>query len=443
MAVTGTLVAYAAEAGDAAPEHVPTLVATLVDTVGVALPGAQALPALEVWNDSDPAPGGASVWSGGTASPSRAALLNGTAGHALDFDDAVPGSPLHPSTVLWPAILAVAETRGCTWTDALAAADVGNSVLRAVTDALPGDVHYARGWHTTSTVGRIAGVVALARLLRLDATSARNALGIAASMAAGSRASFGTATKPLHAGLAAHDAVVAVALAEAGIDAHPDQLDAPLGFFEQYGEVGGRDGFAAALATAARTWPQQWSLKRHPSCYGTHYAVDAALALAPDLDPAAIERVEVRVHPGSLRPLIDRAPTSGLEARFSLEHCVAVALVDGAVGLDAFGDESIRRPDVVAVRDRVQVSAEDADAGFAHVRVVTTSGEHERQVTVTRGDARDPLTDDEVDEKAVACAVTAGWGAGDARTLVAHLRRAPQRGQVDLALLRRHDGGEG
>jgi 2-methylcitrate dehydratase PrpD len=443
MSVTGTLVAFAAEAGDAAPERVPTLVASLVDTVGVALPGAASLPALARWDAADPAPGGATVWCGGSASPSRAALLNGTAGHALDFDDAVPGSPLHPSTVLWPAVLTVAETRGRTWTDAFAAVDVGNAALRAVTEVLPGDVHYARGWHTTSTVGRIAGVVALVRLLRLDATVAHHAVGIAASMAAGSRASFGTATKPLHAGLAAHDAVVAVALAEAGIDAHPDQLDAPLGFLAQYGEAGPRDGFAVELAAAARTWPQQWSLKRHPSCYGTHYAVDAALALAPAVDAATVQRVDVRVHPGSLRPLIDRAPTSGLEARFSLEHCVAVALVDGAVGLDAFDDAAIRRPDVVAVRERVQVHAEDGDRSYAHVRVVTASGEHERQVTVTRGDARDPLTEAEVDAKAVECAVAAGWGEGDARSLVAHLRRAPQGGPVDLAPLRRHDGGEG
>ena len=442
MTVTGSLVAYAVSAGDAAPQHVPTLVATLVDTVAVALPGADALPALARWAEAEPAPGPATVWGGGTASVSRAALLNGTAAHALDFDDAVPESPLHPSTVLWPAVLALAEPRRLGWSDALAAVEVGNAAARALVETLPADVHYARGWHTTSTVGRLAAVTALARLLRLEEPVARHAIGIAASMAAGSRASFGTSTKPLHAGLAAHDAVVAVTMAEAGIDSHPDQLDAPLGFLAQYGDPGERDAFSARLAAWAQDWPTAWSLKRYPSCYATHYAVDAAMALAPGTDPARIERVEVRVHPGALRPLLDRAPTTGQEARFSLPHTVAAALVDGGLDLAALTDAAVRRADVLAVRDRVQVLPEDTGRAYADVRVTTSTGTRAQVVTVTHGDARDPLTDAEVDAKAVACARAAGWGEDAARSLIALLRQAPRGGPVDLARLRQHDGGE-
>lgn len=450
MTVTESLVAFSTSAPYAAPARVPVLVATLVDTVGVALPGVAELPALQRWDAADPAPGGATVWGRGTASTSRAALLNGTAAHALDFDDAVPASPLHPSTVLWPAVLAVAEVRGSTWTDALAAVDVGNAVVRAVTEALPGDAHYGRGWHTTSTVGRIAAVCALARLLHLDATTTRHALGIVASTAAGSRASFGTATKPLHAGLAAHDAVVAVAMAEAGMDAHPAQLDSPLGFLALYGEPADRTAFAARLAHRAAAWPQDWSLKRYPSCYGTHYALDAVLALAPSVS-GAVQRVDVRVHPGSLRPLIARRPTTGAEGRFSLEYTVASALADGRLGLDAFTDLALHRETVVALMDRVHVRGEGEPADlpevvglpYAHVRVVTAGATHERLVTVTHGDARDPLSAAEVDGKALACAAAAGWDELESREVVARLRTAPAGGTVDLSALRRTDGQEG
>src|SRR5690606_27852074 len=138
--------------------------------VGVALAGrhAPAVRAVGDWAAAEPSRGDAVVWG----SPVRrgagqAALLNGTAGHALDFDDACPTMPLHPGTVLWPAILAVADRR----TDpdrVVRAVDVGNAVLRAIGEALPMAAHYERGWHATSTIGRLAAVAALAQLRGLD-----------------------------------------------------------------------------------------------------------------------------------------------------------------------------------------------------------------------------------------------------------------------------------
>lgn len=448
MPVTEALVAFAGRPAHAAPERMPALVRSLVDTVAVALPGLDEVLSVERWAATEPTQGRSTVWGrGATVAASRAALLNGTAAHALDYDDAVPAMPLHPSAVLWPAVLAAAEAHGATWADALAAVDVGNAVVRAITETLPSDDHYGRGWHTTSTVGRIAAVAALTRLLALDEGAARHALGIVASTAAGSRAAFGTTTKPLHAGLAAHDAVVAVGMALAGVDADPDQLDHPMGFLAQYGVGGPRPDFSARLEHWASTWPASWSLKQFPSCYGTHYAVDAALLVGPELGTAPdVTAITVRVHPGSLRPLLGRRPATGPEGRFSLEYTVASALHDGSLGLDSFTDTALHRPAVARMQGLVVVEADAAPADlpvvagtpYAHVRVVLADGsEHARLVTTTHGDAADPLTDDELDAKARSCARAAGWSSDGASALIATLRGTEHGSAVDLSALRR------
>jgi 2-methylcitrate dehydratase PrpD len=185
-------------------------------------------------------------------------------------------------------VLAAAEAHGATWADALAAVDVGNAVVRAITETLPSDDHYGRGWHTTSTVGRIAAVAALTRLLALDEGAARHALGIVASTAAGSRAAFGTTTTPLHARLAALDAVVAVGMALAGVDADPDQLDHPMGFLAQYGVGGPRPDFSARLEHWASTWPELVDqavpvLLRHPLRRRRRAAGRSRAGTAPDV----------------------------------------------------------------------------------------------------------------------------------------------------------------
>ena len=175
-------------------------------------------------------------------------------------------------------------------------------------------------------------------------------------------------------------------------------------------------------------------MKRYPSCYGTHRAVDAALALHARLgdDAAAATRVVVEIHPASLQPLAAHAPTTPLEAKFSLEHTVASALLDGDLALASFTDDAVRRPAVVALRERVVVvpttdpvgGPDLGGAGFARVRVESASGADAVLVTITRGDARDPLTDAELDTKLRACAAGAGWADSDTETLLSALRAA-------------------
>lgn len=409
----------------------------LIDTVGVALAGreAGATAAVTSFTAAEPSIGRAVVWgSATTLGASQAALVNGTAAHALDFDDACPSMPLHPSTVLWPAVLAVCDEH----TDpagVVAAIDVGNAVMRALGEALPMDVHYGRGWHSTATVGRVAAVAALARLGGLSVTTTRHALGAVASMAGGSIANFGTATKPLHAGLAARDAVVAVRLVEAGLSAATDQFEHPKGFLAMFGAPD--EQALAALPDRldhwSRHWTQDWALKRYPCCYGTHRSIDAVLELRSEIDVREIDSIDVHVHPGSVRPLIDHEPTTGDEAKFSLPFAVAHAARFGVPGVADFTDAAVADPLTRELMRRTTVWPEPAPAGhgelagrpYALVRITTTDGiVREKVVTIARGDSRNPLSDSEVDDKFRSCATAARWSGAATSALLTQLRAA-------------------
>lgn len=403
----------------------------LIDTVSVAVAGMQtpAARALLELLELEPAPGECSIWGAGRrVGPSTAALINGTAAHALDWDDASPTMPMHPAAVLLPALVARAGQTPVTTDAFVAAYSVGSAVFRAVSEVLPLDVHYGRGWHNTSTTGRLAATAALATLAGLDVDTTRHALGAAASMASGSLANFGTMTKPLHAGLAARDAVMAVALAERGFSARPTQLEATGGFFALFGDTEHRT--LAELPERLRrwegAWTDDWAIKRYPSCYGTHRAIDAVLDLRAELDPAAISSVEVTVHRGGLKPLLPHLPTSGLEGKFSLPYTVARALRTGQVRLSDFTDEAVLDPalgglvESVVVREGDDPEQPGAGDPFTVLTVRTRDGaSYTRRVDISRGDSRNPLTAVELEDKAIDAFASGGWVAEQTRHLVA------------------------
>jgi len=399
------------------------LVFTLMDTLGVSLAGntSQVVTRLRDWSQRHPMPGSSLVW--GTqqqCDASRAALLNGTAAHALDFDDASPSMPMHASAVVWPALLAVADERGSSRDEVFAAAAVGQTLFRVLGEALPMSVHYPRGWHSTATIGRIAAALAVARLVGLSKTQAAYAVGIAASMAAGSIANFGTMTKPLHAGQAAQDAVLAVQFAEAGLNANISQLDHPKGFFALFGD-GTLD--RSDIHSRIKFWEAQWandvSLKRYPSCYGTHRAIDAMIAIRDHLaDIDDIAGIEITVHERGLEPLIDHFPTTELEAKFNLAYTVGLAAIQGRVALDDFADNWTCPPDVEKLMEITQIRTApyppdmpsiDGEP-FSRVVVRTFAGTSvEETVMHTRGGAQNPMTSTELIDKAVASAVYGGF----------------------------------
>jgi 2-methylcitrate dehydratase PrpD len=444
MGATADVAAFSSGRGTPVGGRSIELGRALADTVGCALAGkdspAEAL--VRGWVVREGTVGRSTIWAtGAQVSASHAALANGTAAHALDWDDVSPRCALHPSVVLLPALVAYAEEVGASGPELAPAYDVGAAVFRAVALVLPRAEHYRRGWHTTATVGRLAAVAALANLSGLDETTTRNALGLVASLAGGSLANFGTMTKPLHAGVAARDAVMAVGLASAGFTANTGQLEAEGGFFALYGAPteGGLDGLVADLEHWRTAWPADWALKRFPACYATHRAIDAALALRVELAGRLPQRLEVVVEPGGLRPLIDYLPVTGAEARFSMAYAVSAALVHGSLRLEHFETAALDDVRVRALMASVEVREAERppfgervfSEGFSTVTAeLSTADVCRRRVDTTHGDSRNPMSEADVEAKFADCCGAAGVREAEATHLLAVLRGVPE-GRID------------
>jgi 2-methylcitrate dehydratase PrpD len=354
------------------------------------------------WVRDEGSRGPCGVW-GSTlrASPSRAALANGTSAHALDFDDVCWAMNGHPTVPLLPAVLAVAEASGASGADALAAYVAGFEVQARLGQAL-GIAHYERGWHPTATLGGIGATVAAGRLLGLDAPALRRALGIACSTAAGSRMNFGTDTKPLHAGLAAQSGVVAAELAARGVTAREDGLEADMGLADLYD--GARPLALPSFAEPLALEKPGIELKPYPSCRFTHRLVDGVLALRERHPGERALRFELRLQPFAHKILIYPAPASGLEAKFSAPYCAAVAWLDGWPRLESFSDERAARADVQSLLRAVEVG-DASGSDEEEIAVVLASGARDAErVRLPRGHPERPLSEAERLQKVRDCA---------------------------------------
>ena len=349
------------------------------------------------------------------ASAQWAALVNGTLAHALDYDDVHMGVHGHPTAPTLPAGLALGEVRDASGRELLAAYVVGVEVMGRL-GGVVNPTHYDRGWHATATLGASGAAVAGARMLQLEPTQLRHALGMACSFASGLRQNFGTDTKPLHAGAAARNGVLAAQLAAEGVDADPNIFEAPNGFCSVAG-VPGRVLEESDLADLGRAWQvvnPGLGFKLFPSCYSTHRPINAVLALAEryDLAPERVERVECAASYSAVQMLIHARPKTALEGKFSMQYCLAAALIDRRVGLSHFTDEQVNRADIQALIPRVSVSVhpdlarpEQLSADFAEVTVQLVDGRsYTERVEFPAGHARRPLTDAELDAKYLECA---------------------------------------
>lgn len=293
------------------------------------------------------------IGQAGTSSPAGAALVNGTAAHALDFDD-VLSTVGHPSAVVVPAALAVAEQLDAD-VGALLTAVVTGIETQALVAVSTGPSHYARGFHSTATFGTFAAAASAATLRGLDAERFGAALGIAGTQAAGLKAMFGTMTKPFHAGRAASSGVLAAALAAQGFTAADDVLGAAQGFAATQSDAFDVEALRPPADAGWRTCDVQF--KMHAACYLTHASIDALSDLRRSGDAHAddIAAVEVAVPPGHLSVCAIPEPVTGLEGKFSLRYTAALALTGDRTGPSAFTDELVREPGLVALRDRVAV----------------------------------------------------------------------------------------
>jgi 2-methylcitrate dehydratase PrpD len=415
-----------------------------IDTVGVAIAG-RGEPAFTILArtvQADSAGRATILPTRGRASAGQAALLNGVAGHALDYDDVADQVKGHPSVVLVSALLAVAEARQSSGRELLEAYVVGFETACAVAAGINLDAHYRKGWHATATICILGAAAGAGRLLGLDPERLQYALGIAATMASGSRQNFGTMTKPLHAGLAARDAVLAAELAAGGFTSDPHQLDAPLGYFNLYGVDPDVEAVHAALAKPHVLLEHGLNVKKFPCCYNTHRMADAALALrAGGLRPADVHSISVSIEPDGLGPIIHHQPRTGLQGKFSGEYVVAACLLDGAVRLATFTDEAVSRPEAQDLLRRIHIEeaalppfgAPRFEHGYAGVEVTLQDGSTLRErCEFPRGDAREPLTDAELEAKFRDCLAFSG-GDWDADRLLAELKRLPDMERVSLS----------
>jgi 2-methylcitrate dehydratase PrpD len=324
----------------------------VLDWWGVTVGGVDE-PVARLLRDAMPEPEGpASVLgTGRTASPVTAALWNGTASHALDYDDTVTALPGHVTAPVLPGLLALAETRGASGRDLLTAFVLGVEVMcRVARSVAPG--HYRAGWHATATLGRLGSAAACARLLGLDAAGVDRAVGLAAAQMGGIQESFGTMGKPFQVGRAAADGLLSAMLAARGGTGPTSILDRPAwaGRFSP-------DWTPARLSEGlGRDWAvNDVFFKRFPCCFATHAALTALLDLAPRVDPAAIEAVELDVCRTTLLVADQRRPNTGLAGKFSTTYCAASALLRGHVREEHFTVEAVRDGAVRALADRVHL----------------------------------------------------------------------------------------
>ncbi|NCX88018.1 MAG: MmgE/PrpD family protein, partial [Betaproteobacteria bacterium] len=343
------------------------------------------------------------------ASAEAAAWINGAAAHALDFDDVALGG--HPSTVLVPAILAEAERLDRSGKDMLYAYLVGYEIWADLVSREKGS-HHLKGWHPTAVFGVIAAAAACGYLNRDSASACQMGLAIAGSFASGLVANFGTMTKPFHAGMAASHGISAMRLARLGLTATPDALEHHAGFLKAISENNDVDRFlpAQALGTPWKIMHAGLSIKRYPLCYATHRIIDGVLALrsAHQLKAGDIESVEAVIGVAQASMLRNHQPSTGLEAKFSLEFAVASALVEGAVGLNQLTDQVVARPEVRAQFAKLSVSItnrncpiEPAFSYADRVRLSLHNGSvlDSGDIRFARGNAMNPLSMEELEGK--------------------------------------------
>jgi len=305
-----------------------------------------------------------------------AALVNGGAAHALDYDDVNLAMPGHPSVAILPGLIALAEERRSSGRDLIAAFVAGYEAACRIGLALrPG--HYALGFHATGTVGAFAAAAACARLLGLDGEAAARALGIAGTQAGGLKSQFGTMCKPFHAGKASQNGLLAARLAARGFSSRPDLIECAQGFAATHGPDLRPE---KALDAPPGGFHLRANLfKYHAACYMTHAPIECGRQIRErhHLAPDDIATVALSVHFGSERICNIPAPTDGLEAKFSLRQTVAMALagIDTA-SLSAYSEATATDPALVRLRERIALDfRRNCPEAAAELTVTLRNGE--------------------------------------------------------------------
>ena len=428
---------------------------TLLDGFGLALAGSvsESAPVIHRYLETvGLMPGKASVI--GTKmkfSPRFAALANGIAIHADDYDDT--GSALHVNAPALPPTFALCEAENRSGKEFLLAYHVGVEVENKIGDAIS-QRHNGDGFHTTGTVGAFGSAAACAKLRGLDATHTERTLGLVGSQASGLRDNFGTMTKPFHAGHAAEAGVLSADLVSLGWTAAEDILEAPLGFYQAEGGTYDPRLIASKLGNPWMFASPGDLIKRFPCGTIQQAVMDKMLELIKtnNIKAADVEKVEVGGNENNVGTLFRHHPKTGLEAKFSMEYAVSILLVEGKAGLQQFSDAVVQRPDVQAMiaRSRFYVDPDYDKRGRNEESLQSTLVEGNlikiymkdgKVITGTstfaKGSPQNPMTYDEVAEKFRGNAEFAKWPRQKAESvigMVKSLERLPDLSKLTAAL---------
>lgn len=388
---------------------------SIADTLGVGLAGSHEPLAQNVYRyiRGETALGQAMLLGHSeTASPANAAFYNGVAMHVLDFDDSLHPAHVHPTCHILPSLLAAAAGRPLSGPQLLEAYIAGIEFEARVGAAMPLS---SRGpaWHGVGILGPLGAAAGCAKLLGADVDATALAIGIAASNAAGLRANRGTMTKPLHAGFGAQSGLAAARLALAGITGSADVLEHSRGYFAAFGTRSKID------FEVIRKFGEPWqigpegghSLKMYPSCAASHPAIEAALALREKVDPGSIVRIEVGTSAMTPTRLVFSNPVNAFQAKLSLQFCIAVALLFGAVTVSTFAPSVINDKRVRGIMSLMSAKVDERvehspDYGVIIKISMADGSVHERRVNQARGKPLRPLSHAELSAKFVSCTRT-------------------------------------
>lgn len=332
-----------------------------------------------------------------------AALVNGTLGHTLDFDDT--STMGHPSVVLVPAMLAAGEMRNRSGREMLEAYVAGYQVGEAIARIVPRRPDQFHGLHSTALFGPLTSATVAGRLFGLSALQQRHAWGIASSQAGGITGNFGTHTKPLHGGIASQAGMIAAELAATGYEANPDAIDAPLGYIYSVVAAGRMEGVEIANATEAlKTWmiADTWRLKKYPCGYIAQGAIDAALEFRRKTGCGLEDLTSVEIRVPHLQPYFRVRPTGEFSGKFGYEYPVACAILDGTVLKSTFSDAAFHRTELQTHLPKFKTIEDPASAkqGALGCLVIEAKGKTTVEpIDVPLGDARRPAPPSLVIEK--------------------------------------------
>lgn len=399
---------------DSLPTQLVTLAKqAIIDTLGVSIAGWQEEAVQKIIAVYGTQSGGASLWGEARTVPEEiAALINGTASHVLDYDDASAGVIIHPSAPILAAITPVAERLQSSGKDVITAYAIGTEVMIRIGEVM-GVQHYRLGWHATDTLGTLGVAAACAYLEQLTDEQCAHAVAIAASMSGGLQKNFGSMTKPLHVGLAASNGIQAVKLAAANFTGNRYIFN-DRGFFLAYGGMTEEDvaqKSSAFILGSPYDLLTSLAVKKFPCCFATHRFIHGMLTLkeAHHLTLDNVEDIVLHAQSRSLLPLVHSRPQSGLQGKFSAEYTVLAALEDGHVSLTSFTDEQVQRPHIQQAFHKVTVlpleEPNEPVKGLLPVTLRITANGHvyEHAVPIAPGSVELPLSEAEHRDKWVSC----------------------------------------